>query len=242
MESRTLPNGLLFMPINRTIIAEVGSERRIVTPGEMVVMPAGLPQAAHFHGRAPPSIDLLALHLSLTDGHGRDLLQRFPQRFCAIPDWPSSLPVLRRLAERLHADGDDGRAAASIALRALLAEIVIAQGGLLPVPLPDPRIARCLERIANSVAGRLSVEELAQDAGISSRRLRDLFRSATGLSPKDHLIRTRMAEATRLLANPAIRIKDVAGDLGFTTEQEFHACFRRIFGVTPRRWRQGASI
>jgi transcriptional regulator GlxA family with amidase domain len=91
--------------------------------------------------------------------------------------------------------------------------------------------------IAADCTGRLPVAALAREAGVSSRRLRDLFRMATGLSPKDHLIRMRIGEATRLLADPALRVKDVAARLGFASDHEFHACFRRVLGITPTQWR-----
>ena len=242
MVRRVLPHGMVFLPIDRSVVIELADQPHVVAPGQLMVLPAGVPQAARYHGRSPPSFDLLAIHLVLTDRHGRDLLPRFPRRSCAVPGWPASRPRLRQLAEQAHAGGPDGLAAAAMALRNLLAEVILAVGGLAPLPAPDPRVSRCLQRIATEATGRLSVEELAREVGVSSRHLRDLFRASTGLSPTEHLIRVRIASATRLLADSTLRLGDIAKQLGFTTDQEFHACFRRVLGVTPSAWRQRAEL
>lgn len=241
MRQRTVPNGMLYIPIDLALRVRVADEERLVAPGQLAVMPANVGQAAHFAGRPVPRFDLLCLHFDVVDHHGRDLLARLRPRFLPVPGWPACLPRLRALAEAIHAGGEDGLAAGAIGLRALLAELIAAAGGLAPAADPDPRIAACLERIAADRGGRLDVAELAGIAGLGERRLRDLFRSATGVGPKEFLIRRRIAEATRLLADPAVRVKTVAQDLGFSSDHEFHACFRRVTGCTPTAWRRGGG-
>jgi len=241
MRPRVMANGILYIPIDRVVEVTVGDAQARIAPGRLAVMPAGIAQAARYAGRPPRRFDLLCLHLTCDDAHGLDLLRRLPCRFFDVPGWPGSLPQLRRLAELLHAGGADGVAMAGIGLRGLLADLVIEAGGLAVQAEPDPRIASCLARISADPAGRLSIGELACEAGVSPRRLRDLFRSATGVAPKDFQIRTRIAEATRLLTDPTQRVKDVAQRLGFASDHEFHACFRRVLGLTPTAWRHGSS-
>jgi AraC family transcriptional regulator len=241
MRQRTVPNGILYIPIDLALRVRVGDEERLVRPGQLAVMPANVVQAARFAGQPAARFDLLCLHVDVADRHGRDLLSRLPQRFLAVPGWPACLPRLRTLAEAVHAGGEDGLAAATIWLRGLLAELVVAAGGLAPAADPDPRIAACLERIAGDRGGRLDVATLAGIAGLGERRLRDLFRAATGVAPKEFLIRRRIAEATRMLADPAVRVKAVAQELGFGSDHEFHACFRRVTGSTPTAWRRGGG-
>ncbi|MBN8524242.1 MAG: helix-turn-helix transcriptional regulator [Planctomycetes bacterium] len=241
MRHRTVPNGMLYIPIDLALEVRVADERRLLRPGMLAVMPANVPQAARFPGLPVRRFDLLCLHVDAVDRHGRDLLARVQPRFLPVPGWPASLPRLRALAEAIHAGGADGLAFATIALRALLADLIVAAGGLAPAADPDPRIARCLELIAADRGGRLDVATLARTAGLGERRLRDLFRAATGVGPKEFLIRRRIAEATRMLTDPAVRVKAVAQELGFGSDHEFHACFRRVTGSTPTVWRQGGG-
>lgn len=241
MRQRTVPNGMLYIPIDLALRVRVADEERVLAPGHLAVMPANVVQAARFAGRPVPSFDLLCLHLDVVDRHGRDLLARLRPRFQPVPGWPACLPRLRALAEAIHAGGEDGLAAGTIGLRALLADLIVAAGGLAPAVDPDPRIAACLERIVADRGGRLDVATLTGIAGLGERRLRDLFRAATGVGPKEFLIRRRIAEATRLLAEPGVTVKAVAGELGFASDHEFHACFRRVTGCTPSAWRRGGS-
>jgi AraC-like DNA-binding protein len=241
MRQRTVPNGMLYIPIDLALQVRVADQERLVEPGQLAVMPANLVQAARFAGQPVPRFDLLCLHLDVVDRHGRDLLARLRPRFLPVPGWPASLPRLRALAEAIHAGGEDGLAAGAIWLRALLADLIVAAGGLAPVADPDPRIAACLQRIAADRGGRLDVATLRGVAGLGERRLRDLFRAATGVGPKEFLIRRRIAEATRLLADPVVRVKAVARELGFASDHEFHACFRRVTGCTPSTWRRGGG-
>lgn len=241
MRHRTIPNGMLYIPIDLALEVSVDGDRRPLHPGMLAVMPANVPQAARFRGRPSRRFDLLCLHVDVVDRHGRDLLARLRPRFLPVPGWPACLPRLRALAEAIHAGGADGLAYATIALRALLADLIVAAGGLAPAADPDPRIARCLELIAADRGGRLDVATLARTAGLGERRLRDLFRAATGVGPKEFLIRRRIAEATRLLADPSLRVKTVARELGFSSDHELHACFRRVTGSTPSGWRRGGG-
>lgn len=241
MRQRTVPNGMLYIPVDLPLRVRVADAERLLRPGMLAVMPANVPQAARFAGRPARRFDLLCLHLDAVDRHGRDLLARLRPRFLPVPGWPACLPRLRALAEAIHAGGEDGAAFAAIGLRALLAELIAAAGGLAPAADPDPRIARCLELIAADRGGRLGVAALARCAGLGERRLRDLFRAATGVGPKEFLIRRRIAEATRMLADPALRVKAVARALGFSSDHELHACFRRVTGSTPSAWRRGGG-
>lgn len=47
--------------------------------------------------------------------------------------------------------------------------------------------------------------------------------------------------ATDLLADPAIRIQEVAARLGFADAASFRKAFKRWFGATPGQWREGAG-
>ncbi len=87
----------------------------------------------------------------------------------------------------------------------------------------------------------LSIQELARIAGISSVRLRTLFRQHLGCSPIAWLHRRRIAEACRLLASDDDSLNNIAQRCGFADLVWFHRVFRRITGTTPHAWRTGAG-
>ena len=43
---------------------------------------------------------------------------------------------------------------------------------------------------------------------------------------------------TAPLAGTTLTVKDIAHDLGYTSDHHFHACFRRRYQATPSAWRQ----
>jgi AraC-like DNA-binding protein len=84
----------------------------------------------------------------------------------------------------------------------------------------------------------LRISELAAIAGVSCRQIERRFRSATGMSPTDFLIRARLDESCRRLHETAESIGKIAIDLGFYDQSVFTRMFRRHFCTTPSRFRQ----
>ena len=104
-------------------------------------------------------------------------------------------------------------------------------------PLPKWRLRRVLDFIDANIEERISLDALAQVAGMSRMYFAAQFRAATGQSPHDYLTFRRIGLAKRMLRDPARPIVDIALDVGFQTQSHFTAVFKRIAGTTPARWR-----
>jgi AraC-like DNA-binding protein len=84
--------------------------------------------------------------------------------------------------------------------------------------------------------GTPTIRHMADLAGTSVRSLqRDLTRE--GSSFRKVLERARLEVARDLLAQPDVRIVDVAHEAGFSDHAHFVRFFRRLAGVTPREYR-----
>ena len=83
----------------------------------------------------------------------------------------------------------------------------------------------------------LSVEKLAQLAGLSVRHFSRQFASAVGVSPAAFVQRLRVEEARRCIEDGSNRLKGVARRCGFADEQSLRRAFRRALGVTPAEYR-----
>lgn len=107
----------------------------------------------------------------------------------------------------------------------------------------DPRIARALAFIAENFSNpMLSVVDVAAAAGVSRRHLERNFRHTTGYTVREHIGRTRMQEASRLLINhPRTRIADIAQLVGFAGEGSFFRTFRQFYGMSPQAHREQAA-
>lgn len=105
----------------------------------------------------------------------------------------------------------------------------------------DMRLGRLMSLIDQEPARAFTLEEMARQAVMSQRSLLRHFREATGFSPADYVIRSRIRKAAGLLAHGdrAMTITDIAFECGFNDSNYFTRQFHRVMGATPRNYRNG---
>ena len=89
-----------------------------------------------------------------------------------------------------------------------------------------------------------TVTTLASKMRLSSRRLLSLF-TEEGTTTSGRIQERRLQHARDLLADPDsihLRIASIALASGFRDQAYFSRCFRRMFGVTPKHYRDGCSV
>ncbi|MBN8527416.1 MAG: helix-turn-helix transcriptional regulator, partial [Planctomycetes bacterium] len=64
-----------------------------------------------------------------------------------------------------------------------------------------------------------------------------LTREQTGRTLQEHLAIRRVAEARRLLMTGDLPLRDIAAAAGFADQSHLGLVFRRLTGMTPRRFR-----
>jgi AraC-like DNA-binding protein len=144
-------------------------------------------------------------------------LAGLPARLAEAPDWPRRFALLDDvLLRRLDASG----------------------------ARPDPEVAWAWRRLVRS-AGRVGVQELADDTGWSRRHLLTRFREQVGLNPKTAARVLRFHHAARLLAPASIygppsivppSISDVAAASGYADHAHLVREFHALAGCTPTEY------
>jgi AraC-like DNA-binding protein len=86
----------------------------------------------------------------------------------------------------------------------------------------------------------IDLERAAGQAGISPFHFLRLFASALGVTPHQYLVRSRLRDAARLLADDDRPVTDIAYDVGFGDLSNFVRTFHRAAGVSPRRFREAS--
>lgn len=89
-------------------------------------------------------------------------------------------------------------------------------------------------------AGRATIQSCATSLGVTVRTLQRTLDSE-GESFSAILHRRRMQLATQFLANPRMRVTDVAQMLGYSSVGAFTRWHGQTFGTPPLRWRRGAE-
>ena len=100
---------------------------------------------------------------------------------------------------------------------------------------------RVLEYIHANDSGNISLAAMAKIAEVTPHHFASLFTKATGLSPHQYVLRTRIERAKIHLRDEMLSVAQVSRLTGFRTQEHFTKVFRRIVGVTPSAFREGLS-
>ncbi len=80
-----------------------------------------------------------------------------------------------------------------------------------------------------------SVNELAGMIHVSDRTLHNYFVRATGLSPRAYQIASKLEQAQKtMIADPRIRLKELAARYDFCDEYHFSKLYRARYGHPPK--------
>lgn len=86
-----------------------------------------------------------------------------------------------------------------------------------------------------------SVDDLCQQVGMSKATLYRKLKAITGQSTNEFMQNTRLKYAARLLTETDRSVADVAYEVGFSDPYYFSRAFKKLFGRSPKQWRQGSS-
>jgi len=100
------------------------------------------------------------------------------------------------------------------------------------------RLASVLARLEQHVEDDLPLAALAALAHVSERSLLRHFRTATGLTPHQYLLRLRLNQAARLLRESDASIADIAWRCGFRDSNHFSYQFHRLMGCLATAFRR----
>jgi AraC-like DNA-binding protein len=91
----------------------------------------------------------------------------------------------------------------------------------------------------------LSVEPIAQAAGLSSGHLQEIFRKKTGNTVASYVRDQRLAHCRRDLADPSLAgesITSISFRWGFSESSSFSRAFRAAFKTSPRSYRRTCRV
>jgi len=152
---------------------------------------------------------------------------------------PVRPPVLDLIFDALQADLAQGSPAGPLVGESLIAAL-IAQLAASPAlnlrGLSASACNRAIDLIDARFASPISLQELADAAGLGIRQLSRAFREATGRAPHQYLLHRRV-EAAKVLIRQGLPLAEVAGQCGFSDQSQLTRTFMRHAGTTPGRFR-----
>lgn len=165
-----------------------------------------------------------------------------------IPRLCTHDPVIARLAEttiELLCEGDTASRYQADHLAYLLAGRLLShhssltprKSGAVPAPRTH-RWRRLLDHIEDHLADDLSLEVMAERAGMPVTQLWRSFRAHLGTSPHQYILQRRLEHARRLLEDGTEPIAEIAVQAGFSSQSHLASAFRKYFQITPAQHRR----
>jgi AraC-like DNA-binding protein len=177
---------------------------------------------------------------ALKASHGRPELLRVYLR------WSLS-PLFKLLARRQGGSQAEGQADQALLAASSAGALVQRYASLvdeLAARLERPamgeralRLRRAAGRLQNSPESVASLDELAQDAGLSRAHFSRLFKRSGGVGFAQARLEARVAKACRLLSASPLALAAIAGECGFKNAGHFSTAFKRLRGLSPRDYR-----
>jgi AraC-like DNA-binding protein len=214
----------------------------LMTPGSLMLGNQGQCfECGHEHGEGDRCVSFWYAPWyfeRLAAGAGARGCLRFP-----VP----RLPALRQLAPLvaragLGVAGTVGipweELAVALAVQAMRLSTGTAADSGTPSPNAEARVSHAARTIDDDPHEQLTLDTLADQAGLSPYHFLRTFERLTGVTPHQYVLRARLRKAAMRVGGGSERITDIAFDCGFGDVSNFNRAFRGEFGVSPRVFRR----
>ncbi|HEV7306430.1 GlxA family transcriptional regulator [Ensifer sp.] len=88
----------------------------------------------------------------------------------------------------------------------------------------------------------VTLQMMAERAGLGDRTFLRRFQKATGLNPTEYCQRLKIARSRDLLERSHLSIEQVAWQSGYDDTNAYRKIFRKILGLSPKEYRQRFSV
>jgi AraC family transcriptional regulator len=107
-----------------------------------------------------------------------------------------------------------------------------------PHGLSGWRLKRVREFVDAHLERPISLQELADAAGLSRMHFASQFCQACGIRPHEYLLQQRIERSKEMLLHSRLPVVQIASAVGFATQSHYSTIFKRMVGETPTEWRR----
>ena len=214
-----------------------GRTEAVLKPGSIACLPPNFSHSGQ-HGLEPKH-HLLWVGFQLNRIEGR------------YPEWRLSQPLhrvhfahdlghlehhFRQLVREATTSSIHQASGVRLALDSLVLEVVrglTEPKKILSLVSVHPAISKALTILETKFRRNWSVNELAEEVGLSRSRLAELFNLEVGYSVHKFLNKVRVRHAEKLLGHSELAVGEIASECGFATIQHFSRVFKEVNGRSP---------
>ena len=203
--------------------------------------------ASHWDLRGAPDVLTLYLRQAMVDRLAWDVFDRDPKDVELRPRLDVTDPLLEQVALallRAMRDAETGLYVDQLAQTMAVQMLRVHCSGIgtrcaTAAAMPVSRLTRVVDYIAATMDGELTLDALAEVAGMNSFYFARAFRRQFGLSPHRFVLQRRIDRAKQLLRETDTLLVEIALCCGFASQSHFSSAFHRHVGVTPSEYRKG---
>lgn len=111
--------------------------------------------------------------------------------------------------------------------------------------LIDEDYVKKIKKAKNIIIERMSeppsLQELADEVGLSLKKIKEGFKQIYGDSVFSFLFNYKMEFARKLLETNTVNVNEVGLQVGYSTSSHFIAAFKKKFGITPKKYIQSLN-
>lgn len=201
------------------------------------------------HGGEGGATRIVCVYLRCDDLLVNPLLDSLPPMLVARPSQGNTVQWMNTNLHYLITEANHGNAGTSCLLarmtellfiemlRIHLAELEEQDTGWLAA-LKDRHVCRVLHLFHSNPSHHWQTAELAKEVGLSKSALNERFRQLLGTSPGRYLATWRLQLAAQALEQTHQNVGQIAGRVGFGSEEAFSRAFKRFTGDPPASWRK----
>jgi AraC family transcriptional regulator len=212
--------------------AEFGRESWTVRPGDLNLIPAGIPHRERF---GSPHVRWCSLELLTPPTDCADIARQAFSRPLQHSRGPANEIARRIVAELRLADG-----VSPLALCGLGLELLAVTARIEREPGLDQRagwLRRVEEQLRTRCCEALSFAQIASESGVHPSHLARVFRRAMGCSVGEFVRIQRIERAKGWLAARELTLAQIADRTGFSDQSHFTRAFKLVTGTTPAAYR-----
>lgn len=103
-------------------------------------------------------------------------------------------------------------------------------------------INKVIDYIEDHIKEELTLSIVSANFGISDYHFNRMFKTVTGITLKQYILKRKLSKALELLKETNRTILDTALELGFEYPEVFSRAFKRQFGISPNHYREGSYL
>ena len=104
------------------------------------------------------------------------------------------------------------------------------------------QLANAISYMENNFLDPIHIDDVSAISYLSTRQFTRVFKKSYHVSPKEYIIKLRLAYACQLMENSHMNLSEVALESGFSDISFFSRQFKSKTGVSPREYRKGKAM